>query len=87
MLHSISRFATLSFVVILIGCIGCQSMQTRTYVLPQGDTSWEAITMVLEEEWQKHSVMSHAKRRGDGVAVKTTSRGHRKITKALETKN
>jgi len=39
--------------------------------------------MVLEEEWQDHSTMSHAERRDDGVAVRTTYRGHRKIEEAL----
>ena len=83
------RYLMLIFVCVLlvastVGCSSSPDMQTRTYRLPQGDTSWEAITMVLEEEWQQHSTMSHAKRRDDGVAVRTTDRGHRKITEALK---
>jgi hypothetical protein len=61
-------------------------MVTRTYKVPHGDTSWQAITMVLEDEWQQNSVMSRAERRDDGVAVRTTARGHGKIEQALAAK-
>ena len=75
-------------IIIMIAIIGCadKSMTTRTYQLPNGDTSWEAITMVLREEWHEDSITSHAERRGDSAAVRTTARGHRKIVDALKTR-
>jgi hypothetical protein len=66
-----------------IGCSSNRAMVTRTYKLPLGDTSWEAIQIVLREEWQHHSVVSHAERRDDAAAVQTTARAHRKIEAAL----
>jgi uncharacterized protein YcfL len=77
----VSVAATLLLAV--AGCSSHQSVVTRTYTLPLGDTSWEAIQLVLGEEWQHHSVMSHAERRGDSAAIQTTARGHRKIEAAL----
>ena len=77
---------TLVAAVLLVAIVGCSSdraMVTRTYKLPQGDTSWEAIQMVLRDEWQHHSVMSHAERRDGAAAVQTTAHGHRKIEAAL----
>ncbi|MEJ2647548.1 MAG: hypothetical protein P8016_03950 [Sedimentisphaerales bacterium] len=70
--------------IILTGC--GSRMTVRTYDLPQGDTSWEAITMVLQQEWHEQSTMSHAERNGDSAVVKTTSRGHRKIKNVLKTR-
>jgi uncharacterized lipoprotein YmbA len=70
--------------VILAGC--GSRMTVHTYDLPQGDTSWEAITMVLQQEWHEHSTMSHAERNGESAVVKTTPRGHRKIKNALKTR-
>ena len=87
MLRTIERLILLFVVIVLMGCSINPAMKTRTYQLPKGDVSWEASTMVLEEEWQKHSVMSRAERRDDGVAVKTTPRGHRKIAEALKVRN
>jgi hypothetical protein len=71
---------------IALGCSTSADMLTRTYKLPQGDASWAAITMVLEDEWQQNSVMSRAERREDGVAVRTTPRGHRNIEEVLAAK-
>ena len=87
MLQIVSRFAIVLILLTLIGCGVNKRTETRTYQLPQGDASWEAITMVLEEEWQRHSVVSRAERRADGVAVKTTPRGHRKIEEAIKIRN
>ena len=84
-MRTISKIIMILFMVTIIGCAD-KSMTTRTYKLPDGDTSWEAITMVLEEEWHEDSITSKAKRRGDSAVVRTTTRGHRKIADALETR-
>jgi len=67
----------------MVGCSSNRAMVTRTYNLPQGDASWEAIQMVLRDEWEHHSVVSHAERRDGAAAIQTTARGHRQIQAAL----
>ncbi len=84
MFKTIISLTVIISIIVLAGC-GSQ-MSVHTYMLPQGDTSWNAISMVLDQEWQEHSTMSNAKRNGDSAVVKTTARAHRKIEEALKTK-
>ena len=77
--------ASLAAVAVLqaSGCSSEPQMVTRTYELRQGDASWQAVTMVLDQEWRQHDVISNAERRDGSVAVKTTPRAHREIEAAL----
>lgn len=84
MLKTIVSITVIISIVVLAGC-GSQ-MSVHTYNLPQGDTSWNAISMVLDQEWLEHSTMSNAKRNGDSAVVNTTARAHHKIEEALKSK-
>ncbi len=83
-------FKTIISLAVIIGIVtlaGCGSqMSVHTYNLPQGDTSWHAIRMVLDQEWEEYSTMSNAERKGDSAVVKTTARAHHKIEEALKIK-
>jgi hypothetical protein len=66
------------------GCSSEPPLHTRTYTLPKGDMSWEAISLVLNEQWQEHApVGQQGHREGDTAVVRTTAEGHRKIQEAL----
>ena len=66
------------------GCSSEPPLQTRTYTLPRGEASWQAISLVLDEQWQEHSpAAQQARRDGDAAVVRTTAEGHRKIQEAL----
>jgi len=74
-----SIFATLC---VFSGCSG--RLVTRSYKLQDHDAGFAAISNVLDDEWQEHSVMSDAHVKDDIAVVKTTVRGHRKIEAALK---
>jgi hypothetical protein len=64
---------------------GCSNrLVTRSYKLHDHDAGFAAISNVLKDEWQQHSVMSHADVKDDIAVVKTTARSHRKIEAALK---
>ena len=71
---------------LLVGGAACSTeprMATRTYDLPRGETSWQAVGMVLQDEWHRHEVLSQAERSDATAVVRTTPRGHQKIREAL----
>ena len=66
------------------GCSSQPTLVTRTYKLPQGDISWQAISMVLDDQWQQHDVFpQHAHREDDAAVVRTSASGHQKIRAAI----
>ena len=65
------------------GCSHEPRLVTRTYELPAGETSWRAVSLALDDEWQRNNVLSYAERHGDTAVVSTTTRGHRKVDDAL----
>ncbi len=71
-----------SMLWVLNGC--SNKLITRTYKLHEHDAGFAAISNVLDEEWNKHSIMSHADVKENLAVVKTTYRGHRKIEAALK---
>ena len=77
---------TVSVAALLAACTACSHeprMTTRTYHLPRGDTSWQAVDVVLQDEWHRHEVLSQARRDEDAAVVTTTPRGHQKVRDAL----
>jgi hypothetical protein len=73
--------AALAFVV-----TGCHSdeISTRAYKLDRPQTDAALVNSVLDEEWNRHSVMSDSRVTDEGYAVvKTTPRGHSAIQAKL----
>ena len=79
MRRMVMSLASVALLLVVGGCASEPRMVTRTYALPQGEASWQAVTRVLDDEWRQHDVMSDAERRDGGVAVRATARAHRQI--------
>jgi hypothetical protein len=81
----ITRLAVVLPLLTGTGCSSQPALYTRTYKLPQGDVSWEAIGLVLNHQWQQHDVLGqYGRREGDAAVVCTSADGHRKIQASIE---
>jgi hypothetical protein len=81
----ITRLALVLPLLTGAGCSSQPALYTRTYKLPQGDVSWEAVSLVLNHQWQQHDVLGqYGRREGGAAVVRTSAEGHRNIQAAIE---